>query len=153
MEKNSYLWTWSWENWMEVSGCRWIESYFQKHPSPIRYKRLIDKCIYGWRVEPTLHLSQPQCLSGLPAKRWIVKGKIVSKAFHEQNHASSCYFVTLLLYMLIAIDYYLTTTEDQYTYRHSSHVLPHRNDILFYSMIVPYNQDIIDRRNEWWRAR
>ena len=34
-----------------------------------------------WRVEPTLHLSQPQCLSGFPAKRWRVKGKIESKVF------------------------------------------------------------------------
>ena len=29
-----------------------------------------------WRVEQTLHLSQPQCLSGFQAKRWRVKSRV-----------------------------------------------------------------------------
>ena len=38
-----------------------------------------------WRVEQTLHLSQPQCLSGFQAKRWRVKGKIKSRFFLTQK--------------------------------------------------------------------
>ena len=38
-----------------------------------------------WRVSSTLHLSQPQCLSGFQAKRWRVKGKIESRFFLTQK--------------------------------------------------------------------
>ena len=38
-----------------------------------------------WRVAVTLHLSQPQCLSGFQAKRWRVKGKIESRIFLTQK--------------------------------------------------------------------
>ena len=55
---------------------------------------LHDKFEYVWRVVKsceewitTLHLSQPQCLSGFPAKRWRVKSKNESKVFPGQSHA------------------------------------------------------------------
>ena len=38
-----------------------------------------------WRVEQTLHLSQPQCLSGFQAKRWRVKGEIESRIFTSKT--------------------------------------------------------------------
>ena len=38
-----------------------------------------------WRVSSTLHLSQPQCLSGFQTKRWRVKGKIESRIFLTQK--------------------------------------------------------------------
>ena len=38
-----------------------------------------------WRVVVTLHLSQPQCLSGFQAKRWRVKSKIESRIFLTQK--------------------------------------------------------------------
>ena len=53
---------------------------------------LHDKFEYVWRVVKsceewitTLHLSQPQCLSGFQANPWRVKSKNESKVFHEQN--------------------------------------------------------------------
>ena len=38
-----------------------------------------------WRAEATLHLSHPQCLSGLQAKRWRVKGKKESSIFTSRT--------------------------------------------------------------------
>ena len=46
---------------------------------------LRNKVKGGWRVSSTLHLSQPQCLSGFQAKRWRVKGKIESRFFLTQK--------------------------------------------------------------------
>ena len=55
------------------------------HPSPLRRKSLYIKRLQRWRVVITLHLSQPQCLSGFQAKRWRVKGKIESSFFLTQK--------------------------------------------------------------------
>ena len=38
-----------------------------------------------WRAEATLHLSHPQCLSGLQAKRWRVKGKKESSILRAER--------------------------------------------------------------------
>ena len=82
----------SWSSMMATAGHQWWLQLGINDGQAIFYKKVFSQNnvrVKGgegwWRAEATLHLSHPQCLSGLQAKRWRVKGKKESSIFTSRT--------------------------------------------------------------------